>query len=76
MQTIAVLTTIDDKEAAGRIARVLVEQKLAACVQISAINSIYSWDGEVQESPEYRLLAKTTDERYPALEDAIRKLLK
>ena len=74
MQTIAVLTTIDDKEAARRIARALVEQKLAACVQISAIDSVYTWDGEVQESPEFRLFAKTTDERYPAVEDAIRKL--
>jgi periplasmic divalent cation tolerance protein len=71
---IAILTTVDSKECAGRIARALVEQKLAACVQISAIDSVYTWDSEVQESPEFRLLAKTTDERYPEVEDTIRML--
>lgn len=45
-----------NKESAGRIARALVEQKLAARVQISAIDSVYTWDGEVQESLEFRLL--------------------
>ena len=74
MNTIAVLTTIDSKDHAHAIAKALVERKLAACVQISEIESVYSWEGEVQESPEYRLLAKTTDERYPQVEDAIRKL--
>jgi len=74
MNTIAVLTTIDSKNGARAIAKTLVERKLAACVQISAIESIYTWEGEVQESPEYRLLVKTTDERYPQVEDAIREL--
>lgn len=74
MTIMAVLTTVDSKESAGTIARALLEQKLAACVQISAIDSIYTWDGEVQESSEFRLLAKTTDERYPAVEAAIRRL--
>lgn len=38
------------------------------------LDSIYTWDGEVQQSPEFRLLAKTTDERYAAVEAAIRTL--
>ena len=74
MTTIAVLTTVDSKEHADRIAAALVRRKLAACVQVSAIDSTYIWDGEVQESPDFRLLAKTTDDRYPEVEAAIREL--
>ena len=74
MTIIAVLTTVDSKEDADTIARALVEKKLAACVQISAIESVYTWEGEVQESPEFRLLVKTTKERYPAVEAAIVEL--
>lgn len=74
MTIIAVLTTIDSKEGAGKIARGLVEQKLAACVQISAIDSVYIWKGEVQEEREFRVLVKTTCERYSDVERAIREL--
>ena len=74
MNTIAVLTTVDAKDDARVIAKALVERKLAACVQISAIESVYTWAGKVQESPEFRLLVKTTDERYPQVEAAIREL--
>ena len=74
MKTIAILTTTDSKDDAHRIASALVERRLAACVQISAIDSVYTWDGETQQSPEYRLLVKTTGERYAAVEAAIREL--
>ena len=74
MKLIAVLTTIDSEEDAQRIATALVERKLAACVQISRIDSVYTWEGEVQRSPELRLLVKTTDEGYAAVENAIREL--
>ncbi len=74
MTIIAVLTTIDSRDDARAIARSLVEQKLAACAQISTIESVYTWGGEVQQSPEYRLLVKTSEERYPDVEAAIRDL--
>ena len=74
MKPIVVLTTIDSEKDAQRIATALVERKLAACVQISRIDSVYEWEGEVQQSPELRLLVKTTDERYGDVEDAIREL--
>ena len=74
MGTIAVLTTTDREEDGKAIARALVERKLAACVQISAIESIYTWEGEAEESAEFRLLIKTTSERYPEVEAAIREL--
>ena len=74
MTTLAVLTTVDSLEQARAIASALVERKLAACVQISTIESFYTWEGAVQNDPEFRLLVKTTDERYTDVEAAICEL--
>ena len=74
MKVIAVLTTIDTKEQADRIAHALVDRKLAACVQVSPIESFYMWKGSPQQETEYRLLIKTTDDRYPDVEAAILEL--
>lgn len=55
--------------AADRLARLLVEERLAACVQaLPGLRSTYRWEGEVQQSEETLLLAKTTVDRYAALE--------
>jgi len=74
MKPIAVVTTVANREDAHRLARTLVERKLAACAQISEIESIYHWQGEVQQEPELRILFKTTDERYTLVESTIREL--
>ena len=74
MTTIAVFTTIDGIEQARVIAKELVERKLAACVQISTIESVYTWQGSTQNEQEFRLLIKTTEARYPEVEAAIREL--
>lgn len=74
MTTIAVLTTIDSLDHAQVIARTLVERKLAACVQISTIESIYLWQGAMQNDQEFRLMIKTTAERYPDVAAAVREL--
>jgi periplasmic divalent cation tolerance protein len=70
-----VLATAGSEEEARKIARHLVESRLAACVNIiPQIESIYRWQGKVESSREWLLLAKTTQERFPAVRDAIRKL--
>jgi periplasmic divalent cation tolerance protein len=74
MKPIAVLTTAGSLEEARTIARALVERKLAACAQISEIESFYHWSGAVQNDKEYRLLVKTTQEMYGAVERSIREL--
>ena len=74
MTTIAVLTTIDSLEQARAIAAALVERKLAACAQISTIESIYSWQGSSQNDQEFRVMAKTTEECYRDVEAAIREM--
>ncbi|MGC3985491.1 MAG: divalent-cation tolerance protein CutA [Pseudorhodoferax sp.] len=72
--TVAVLTTVGDMDAARALARTLVERRLAACVQLSAIESFYRWDGAVQHAPEVRLLCKTSAAAAPALRAAIVEL--
>ena len=74
MTTIAVLTTIDSLEQARTIASELVERKLAACAQISTIESFYAWEGATQNEREFRILIKTMAENYQAVEAAIREL--
>ena len=71
--TIAVFTTAATEDEARRIAGALVERRLAACVQVSAIESFYAWEGEVRQDPEFRLMAKTTRGRYAEVEAAIRE---
>jgi len=72
MTPIAVTTTVDSLDDAQALARSLVERRLAACAQISTIESFYRWDGTVQHEPEFRILFKTVAERYAAVEEAIR----
>jgi periplasmic divalent cation tolerance protein len=55
-------------DAADDIARTLVEERLAACVNRVACDSVYRWDGAVHDDEEVILLAKTTGEVYPELE--------
>lgn len=54
-------------EVAETIARTLVEEQLAACVNRLPVESVYRWDGEIHAEEEVVLLAKTTDERYDEL---------
>ena len=66
-----VLTTVATQAEARALAGAMVEARLAACAQISAIESIYRWDGALQQENEWRVLLKTVPERYAALEAAI-----
>ena len=72
-QVLLVLTNVPDNTAAHALARQLVEQRVAACVNIlPAVRSVYQWQGAVEEANEVTLLMKTTQLRYPELEAAIR----
>ena len=70
---LAVFTTLDNAPAAKALARAAVEARLAACVHIEEISSVFRWDGQVQEEPEFRLLFKTTEAAYDALAALILK---
>src|SRR3982750_643479 len=74
MSTLLVLTNLPDRAAAERLAELLVEKHLAACVNILApCRSVYRWKDAVQHDEEHPMLIKTTAERYPALEQALRE---
>jgi len=53
------LTALPSREDARRLAQMLVEEKLAACVQLLPIESVYRWDGKVRNEAEVLLLVKT-----------------
>ncbi|MEO7335497.1 MAG: divalent-cation tolerance protein CutA [Caldimonas sp.] len=74
MNIIAVVTTVGSLDEARRIARAVVERGLAACAQITEIESLYPWNGALQNDREHRLTLKTTGERYAAVEVVIRQL--
>ncbi len=70
-----VLTAAGSQEEAGTIARALLDRRLAACVNIlPRIESIYRWQGKVESAQEWLLLIKTSEERFPAVCEAIREL--
>jgi len=60
-------TTVDSKEKAQKLAREIVEKKLAACVSISEVNSTYYWEKKVVEEREYLLIIKTSKEKLEKL---------
>jgi periplasmic divalent cation tolerance protein len=74
-ECIVVLVTAPDAEAAARIARTLVEEKLAACGNVvPGLRSIYRWQGKVEDASEALLLVKTTRERFKEIVDRVRAI--
>ncbi len=70
-----VITHLPDRDAADLLARALIEESVAACVNIlGACASVYRWQGVVEHAEEIPLLIKTTVARYAALEATIRRL--
>lgn len=69
------LTTVGSADEGRRLGRLLVERRLAACVNlVPGLTSIYRWKGAVEEQSEILLLIKTTAESLPDLEAALREL--
>ncbi len=73
MDVLQVTTTAGSREEADAVAAVLVERRVAACVQVvGPVQSRYWWDGKVEAATEWLCVAKTTAGRYPEVEAAIR----
>ena len=70
---ISVYTTVPDEETAEEMARELVEEGVAACVNYHAVSSTYRWEGEIVEEDEYALDAKTAL-GYEEVRERIRKV--
>lgn len=72
---LAVFVTVPTRAVGARIARALVAERLAACVNlVSGVRSIYAWKGKVCDDRELLLVIKTTRERYAALENRVKVL--
>ncbi len=72
---LVIFCTCPDRQSAEHIGSVLVEERLAACVNlISGLTSIYRWQGKLQKEPEWLLLIKTTGACFEALRARVRAL--
>ncbi len=73
---IVVLVTCGSAKEARKVARALVNGKLAACVSMmpSAVESIFRWKGKVESAKEFVLVIKTSRRRFTALQAEIRRL--
>lgn len=73
---IVILTTCGSRKEASRIARSLVGQRLAACVNIlqTPVESVYWWKGKMHSASEFLLIAKSSRSRFGAIEKEIRRL--
>jgi len=69
-----VYITCGSREEAERIADALIKEKLAACVNFFPINSVFEWEGKMQEEEEYALLCKTTEEKTPQLKKKVKEI--
>ena len=74
-QELVIFVTTPNNEEASRLAEALVEERLAACVNIvPAITSVYRWEDNVTRDSEVLLIIKTTEARYTELEQRIKEL--
>lgn len=68
-----ILCTVPDRQTALALSKSLVEQGLAACVNVTTpVTSIYQWQGELEQSEEILLLIKTTKKQYQSVEAVLR----
>ncbi len=72
---VLIFTTVPDDERAGQLARRLVDERLAACVNLyPAMTSHYHWQGKLEEDSERQMVIKTTRERVAALSARLAQL--
>jgi periplasmic divalent cation tolerance protein len=72
---IVVFVTCDSEEEGLKIANALVEEHLAACVNlVSPIRSIYRWEGKIWDEKEWLLIIKTQKDRFEELEKKVKSL--
>ncbi|MBE9008770.1 divalent-cation tolerance protein CutA [Pseudanabaenaceae cyanobacterium LEGE 13415] len=69
-----ILVTAASKSEAEKIARSLITSKLAACVTLFPVQSIYTWQDQIEQSEEWQLVIKSNLDRFPDLEAKIRDL--
>ena len=71
---IQVVTTVDSQAVAQEIARAVVEQKVAACVQISQCQSTYRWQGAIKTASEFLCVMKSRSDLFRDVEEIVKKI--
>jgi len=74
MEVLVMITTESSKANALRMAKLLIQKKLAACVSIKQIFSIYEWDDEIEETKEFEITIKSKPEFKDYLIDFLKKI--
>lgn len=74
MKPVIIVSTYPDQKTVKKTANELVKNRLAACVNISKIYSIYSWKGKVENTAEFLAVFKTTQKNKNSLKKAIKKM--
>ena len=74
MEILVIITTESSKTNAVRMAKLLIKEKLAACVSIKQIFSVYEWDGDIQETKEFEITIKSKPELKDNLIDFLHKI--
>jgi periplasmic divalent cation tolerance protein len=72
MQPVVIVSTYPDKKSISKIANKLVKSKIAACVNITKISSVYSWQGKIENANEYLAVFKTTQKNKQKLKTQIK----
>ena len=69
---IQIITTVESKDDAKKIAELLVDRRLAACVQIAGpVMSRFWWDGKINTAEEYQVIIKSRNDLFPEIESII-----
>ena len=74
MMPVIIISTFPDNKTITKIANQLVKKKLAACVNITKISSVYAWKGKIENQPEYLAFFKTTKKNKQILKKELEKL--
>ena len=73
MNPTMIISTYPDKKSITKIAKMFVKDKTVACVNISKISSIYSWNKKIENTSEYIAIFKTTSKNKKSLKDKIKE---
>ena len=73
MKGVVILSTYPNKKSVQKISNELVRSKIAACVNIAKISSVYSWQGKIENTDEYLAIFKTTHKNKTKLKNQIKK---
>lgn len=74
MKPVIIVSTFPSKQSVTSIAKLLVKKKLVACVNITKISSVYTWEEKIENRDEYLALFKTTKKNQSTLKKELNKL--